>query len=224
MKDIRTTFAVLAVFPLLTVGPSHASIIGGNVTGGSAFSEGGAFHKSALPLANPLGPWNSVGYDTFEDNNLYGFDEHRNFVLPTDLFVDVGGGSLPAGTTVDSHYVFLDPGRYASIVGTVDFDSDILAIITHTGHLLASDFLGNTSIYYMNHSASGLEPGDSVTIRGARQILFAATAQSPGNYFRVLTKSSAAVTTPEPAASVLLGFGLAAMVLLAKRTQNRRVE
>ncbi len=224
MKNSRTAFVVLAVFPLLTVGSARASIIGGNVTGGNAFSEGGAFLKLTLPLANPLGAWNSVGYDTFEDNNLHGFDERQNFVLPADLFVDVGGGSLAAGTTVDSHYIFFDPGRYASVVGTVDFDSDILAIITHTGHLLASDFLGNTNTYYMNHSKGGLEPADSVTIRGGRQILLAATADSPGDYIRVLTKSSAIVATPEPVASALLALGLAAMVLLAKRAQNRRVE
>jgi hypothetical protein len=35
--------------------------------------------------------------------------------------------------TVVSHYIFFDPGPTQEMIGTVDFDSDILGIITSTG-------------------------------------------------------------------------------------------
>ncbi|MSV29289.1 MAG: hypothetical protein EXQ52_11210 [Bryobacterales bacterium] len=95
MRKSRVTFTALAVIRLLTAGPAGASIIDGNITGGSALSAGGDFLKLTLPLANPLGPWNSVGNDTFQDNNLYGFDEAQNVALLATLLVDVGGTSLP---------------------------------------------------------------------------------------------------------------------------------
>jgi hypothetical protein len=79
---------------------------------------------------------------------------------------------------VASHYVFFDPGPSQNVIGTVDFDSDVLAIITTTDHLATSDFLANTGVNYLNPGQRGLEPGDSVTISGARQILFDTVANS----------------------------------------------
>jgi hypothetical protein len=51
-----------------------------------------------------------------------------------------------AGTTVASHYIFFDPGTVQTIFGTVNFDSNVVGIITSTGHLAASDFLANTGV------------------------------------------------------------------------------
>jgi len=98
------------------------------------------------------------------------------------------------------------------VIGTVNFDSDVLAIITSTTNLAASDFLEKTGVNYLSPSLRGLEAGDSVTISGTRQILFDTTASSPGDYVRVLTAfSPAAALTPEPAAPLLLGTGLLAI-------------
>ena len=60
--------------------------------------------------------------------------------------------------------------------------------MTSTATLAASDFLANTGVNYLNPGARGLEPGDSVTINGPKQILFDTFASSPGDYVRVLTE------------------------------------
>jgi hypothetical protein len=210
MKKLGVGVALLA----LTVSvPATATIIGGSVTGGTAQTAGGTFVKLTVPLSNPFGPPNSVGNDNFQSPNLFGFDENQNILLAAPLTVDVGTSPIPAGSTVASHYIFFDPGPSLHIIGTVDFDSNVLAIITSTSNLAASDFLANTDVNYLNPGARGLEAGDSVTINGPRQILFDTFASSPGDYVRVLTTfSPAAAAVPEPGSVALLGSGL---VLLA---------
>ncbi len=161
------------------------------------------------PLPNPFGPPNSVGNDTFQSPNLFGFDEDQNIVLTAPLVVDVGTSPLPIGTIVASHYVFFDPGPSQTIVGTIDFDAVVLAIITSTVHLFDSDFLANTGVNYLNPGARGLEPGDSVIISGPQQILFDTAASSPGDYVRVLTAlSPGAVPEPTPLALTALGLAI----------------
>lgn len=197
--------------------PANATIIGGSVTGGSAQTAGGTFLKLTVPLSNPFGSPNSVGADTFEIPNLYGFDEDQNILLTTTLIPAVGS-TIVAGTTVASHYIFFDPGPAQNILGTVDFDSDVLAIMTYTDTLAATDFLANTDVTYLNPGARGLEPGDTATISGLRQISFNVVASSPGDYIRVLTAFSPAAVTPEPSDNIaLLGGGLAIALLAARR-------
>ena len=213
-----------AVLLILTTSvPAGATSIGGSVTGGTALAAGGTFIKLTVPLSNPFGPPNSVGNDTFQSPNLYEFDEDQNILLAAPLTVDVGSSPIPAGTIVASHYVFFDPGPSQHSIGTVDFDSNILGIITSTNNLAASDFLANTGVNYLNPGARGLEPGDSVTISGPNQILFDTFASSPGDYVRVLTAFSPAATTPEPGSLALLGAGLIALAgLLSGKWQISR--
>ena len=192
--------------------PASASIINGTVTGGTALTDGGTFVKLTIPLANPFGPPDSVGNDNFQSPNLYGFDEQQDVVLATPLVVDVGTSPIPAGTTIDSEYIFFDPGPDLHVIGTVNFDAPVLAIITGTGLLAGSDFLGNPGVNYLNPAARGLEAGDSVTISGPNQILFDTVASSPGDYVRVITAFSTATTTvPEPGSAALLAGILAAL-------------
>ena len=213
---MRKSSVLFVLAATLFGGAAQATIIGGSVTGGTAFTAGGTFVKLTPPLSNPFGPANSVGNDTFQSPNLYGFDEDQNILISAALAVDVGTAPA-AGTVVASHYVFFDPGPSQHIIGTVDFDSDVIAIITSTGNLAASDFLANTGITYLNPGARGLEAGDSVTISGARQILFDTFASSPGDYVRVLTQFSPAAATPEPGGLWLLGLGLTALTLRRTR-------
>jgi len=44
-------------------------------------------------------------------------------------------------TTVASHNIFFDPGPTENVIGTVNFDSDVLAILTSTTRLADTDFL-----------------------------------------------------------------------------------
>ena len=209
--------AVLLACALST--PVTATIISGAVTGGTALAAGGTFVKLTPPLPNPFGPPNSVGDDNFQSPNLFGFDEDQNILLAAPLVVDVGSSPIPAGTIVASHYIFFDPGPSLHMIGTVDFDSDILAIITSTGTLAASDFLANTGVNYLNPGLRGLEAGDSVTISGPRQILFDTVASTPGDYVRVLTKFSPAAV-PEPGSAGLLGSALAALATVMYRRKR----
>jgi hypothetical protein len=201
--------------------PAAATIISGTVTGGSALTAGGTFVKLTPPLNNPFGSPDSVGNDNFQSPNLFAFDEDQNIVLTAPLTVDVGSSPIPAGTIVASHYVFFDPGPSERVIGTVNFDSDVLAILTSTTHLAGSDFLANTGVNYLNPGQRGLEAGDSVTINGPRQILFDTTASSPGDYVRVLTAFSpgAGASSPEPAEVTMFasGLGLLAFARLIRK-------
>ncbi len=172
-----------------------------------------------------------MGNDTFQnDTGLYGFDEDQNvFVVETPLSVDElaggGAGALPVGTEVASHYVFFDPKNPRSQTGSVDFDAKILAVITSTGRLSASDYLANTGVNYLNPSARGLEPGDSATIDGTlpNRLDLDWTASSPGDYVRVLTAHSpTAHPVPDAGATVLmLGGGFTLLSCFRRRFGSR---
>ena len=89
----------------------------------------------------------AVGADTFDDDNLYAFDEDQNITLDRPIQVDWGGedGVIPEGTIVASHYVFFD--SLAGVqMGYVDFDAPILGIAAFQATMAATDFLANTSI------------------------------------------------------------------------------
>lgn len=211
---LATTIALSA---LMT--QASATVMGGTVTGGTAFAAGGTFQLLTVPLPNPLGPPNSVGENTFDTPNLYAFNEDQNILLGAPLVVDVGTSPIAAGTFVASHYVFFDPGPGQTMIGTVDFDAPILAIVTSTGNLFASDFLANTGVNYLNPANRGLEAGDFVTISGPNQIEFNVFASNPGDYVRVLTAFSP-TAAPEPATLAILGGAAAAFGLW--RTRRRR--
>ncbi len=188
-KILRTVHAgafALAFFS----SSSCATVLGGSATAGSAVVRGGVFQTLTLPLPNALGQPGSVGDNNFDSDNFFGFDEAQNIVLTGPLQVDLlastgNSGSLAAGTTVASHYLFFDPGPSRHIVGTVDFDSAVLAVITSTANLAASDFLAQTGVDYLNPRLRGLEARDVVTITGPNQIDVDFRASSPGETISV---------------------------------------
>jgi hypothetical protein len=208
---------------------ASATIISGAVTGGASFDQGGNFVKLAVPLTGST-PVNTVGNDTFQDPNLYGFDEGQNLTTTSTLEVNdladgLGGGSgpgtIPSGVTLASHYVFFDPEATTTQVGTISFDSDVFGVITSSENLLASDFLIPTGINYLNPGNRGLEAGDNVTITGLQTITVDWLAFSPGDYIRVLTAFSPAGTVvPIPAAVWLFGSSLVGLIGISRRKKT----
>ena len=166
--------------------PVGAVTLSGEVTGGDAL--GGGFVK-LTPEAALV-----VGQDTYQDPNLYAFDEDQNIELTEDTFVDIGG-LIPAGTGVASHYVFFDPAGGTRQVGWVEFDSAVLGLATQQGTLARTDFLANTSVTYLNPSLRGLEWQDRVWIDPDNpfRIWVDWVASSPGDYIRVFTALSPGV-------------------------------
>ena len=221
-----TALTLILLVPL----SSQATITSGVVTGGGSLSQGGTFVKLNVPF-NESTPVNTVGNNTFQDPNLYGFDEGQNIVITSDLNVDIladgmgsqlmGPGILPMGSTVASHYVFFDPAGNTTQVGTVTFDSQIFGIITSTGNLAASDFLINNGVNYLNPSERGLEPGqDTVSIVGLNTIEVNWFASTPGDYVRVITDFSPGAVIPIPAAFWLFGTALVGLAGISKRRKT----
>jgi MYXO-CTERM domain-containing protein len=217
-KAVLSLACAGALTALCWTTPAQAIVLSGNVTSGP-----GTFMKLTAPLANPFGPANSVGDNTFQDPNLYAFDEGQNILIPgplavDDLFGPQGAGNIAGGTVVASHYVFFDPGPSTSVVGNVEFDSDILGVISSTGNLGASDFLINNGVNYLNPGLRGLEGGDTVTIDDSRHITVRWTASDPGDYIRVLTAfSPGGAATPEPVTAALGLMSLGALGLGVRR-------
>ncbi|MEO9682513.1 MAG: hypothetical protein ABJF86_14035 [Tateyamaria sp.] len=138
----------------------------------------------------------AVGADTFDDDNLYAFDEDQNIVLESPIRVDIGGvdGRIAAGTVVASHYVFFD-SLSGVHVGYVDFDAAILGIAAFQDTMGATDFLANTDVRYISTELRGLEQGDYVWIDEdlPDRLWVYWAGSSPGDYIRVFTEESKAV-------------------------------
>ncbi len=190
---IRTVLT--AVLASLSPKPVFGTIVDGKVTGGDSLAAGGHFEKLPIPLPNPLGQPNSVGDDTFNSPNLFGFDESQNFIGASPLDVDVSldgqPGTIPARTELASHYVFFDPPPgIPHQIGYVDFSGEIVGVITSRSNLLASDYLTNAVVHYLSPAKRGLEAGDSATIdpNHPSRLLVNWAAGSPGDYVRVLTR------------------------------------
>jgi len=137
----------------------------------------------------------AVGNDTFDDCNLYAFDEDQNILLSEPIRVDIGTetGFIPQGTVVASHYVFFDSVSGAHH-GYVDFDAPVLGVAVQEDTLAATDFLANTQVNYISVELRGLEPGDHVWIdqNNPRRLWVYWAGSSPGDYIRVFTSQSTA--------------------------------
>ncbi len=135
----------------------------------------------------------AVGNDTFDDDNLYAFDEDQNITLSEPIRVDIGGeaGFIQQGTVVASHYVFFD--SLAGIQhGYVYFDAPILGVAAFQDTMFATDFLANTSVTYISMELRGLEEGDHVWIDedDPNRLWVYWAGSSPGDYIRVFTAQS----------------------------------
>ncbi|MFK7940034.1 MAG: hypothetical protein AB8B82_11685 [Roseovarius sp.] len=135
-----------------------------------------------------------VGADTFDDDNLYAFDEDQNITLSQPIHVDIGGddtGIIPQGTVVASHYVFFD-SLDSVHHGYVYFDAPILGVAAFEPTMAATDFLANTKVNYISMELRGLETGDHVWIdeEDPNRLWVYWAGSSPGDYIRVFTEKS----------------------------------
>ena len=129
---------------------AHAHITG---------TSGGIFFQGSEPPSLDL---NAVSTnDTVPGYNAFVYDEGQNVALTGPLTLDahgdgaynvpgdLDGGSVPAGTIVDSHLVHADDtpnipiGTNIVTDGVMTFDTPVLGVITIDANLVASDFLGN---------------------------------------------------------------------------------
>ena len=165
---------------------SHATVVDGGI-----LRQSGAGEFVKLDTDTQF----AVGNDTFDDCNLYAFDEDQNIVLPSPIMVDMGpeSGVIAQGTVVASHYVFFD-SLSGVHHGFVDFDAPILGVAASQDTMSATDFLANTSVSYISVELRGLEKGDHVWIdqQNPYRLWVYWAGSSPGDYVRVFTAQSTA--------------------------------
>lgn len=186
--------------------------LSGSVTGGTAGASGGTFSE----LCEPIGP---VGNNNFQSNDLFAFPESENVVLTAPLVLDdPASTTLTAGTVVSSYYVAFDPSNSKDIVGDVTFPGAILGVASSTSNLNASDHLGNATATYLNPGLRGLELGTDVVSFSGSTLSVQLSADSPGDYVRVIV-APVAVPTMGPIGTGILS---ALLVALAARRRSRQ--
>ncbi len=169
--------------------------------------------------------------DDVENSAMQGFNEAQGVLTSVAHGID-GGGSIAAGTLVDSHMIFLN-STGTTAIGHFDvtwtFDGAILGVMSNQSGTLeaASTFeLGNPATNYTvgagaaPFSARGLEgignpsSGDGYTILG-NTITVGMYTNEPGDWIRVVTNP-----VPVPGAFLLgsLGLGFASWRLKRRRT------
>jgi len=204
---LKTTFRSIVVVTALLAGSavSAASITASN--GGTV-------------IAAPA----MVGEDDPINTSIQAFNEGTGVFLAAALGVD--GGSIAAGTLVDSHMVFLNSDGQTRIEAsaTFTFDQVILGIMSsqNGANLFLSDNIVNGGTTYLPGGYGnnrGLESNDSVTQNGLYSLDFDLIVTEPGDWVRVITASAAPV--PVPAGLVLLPTGIAAFAAMRRRKARK---
>jgi len=176
-----------------------------------AFNAHGALVTGGIIPAPP-----SVDPNGATSQSPQGFDERQNVRLTADLVVD--NRSIPAGTVVSSHMVFLNPGSQNTINyngASFGFDNEILGVMSDTNGQLEGDssqVLGAVNtIYPTTYAGRGLEHGTRMFPFGTENYSFSGTVfrvnlragRGDGDYIRVITAGTAPACTP-PAHDVLV--------------------
>lgn len=153
--------------------------------------------------------------DTTTNDHQQGFNEAQDVWLPYDLAVD--GGFIEAGTTVDSHMIFLNTegGTFATDTQDWFFDGLVIGVMSNYNGSLevaSSDLLGAAGTVYPNSpfSARGMEGNDGyIALDNSIRVRMSVT--EPGDWIRVITQ------VPEPASIFVLLSGLLALGWLRKK-------
>ena len=135
----------------------------------------------------------SVHDDAFFADAMRGFDERQGVVLRDKLLVD--GGSVAAGTAVDSHLIFLSPypdhpTRHVAV--TWRFSGPVLGVMSDTHcslQMRSNPLLGHPGTRYPGRSAfRGMERrlGDHYEVVG-ETLIVTMTVPQLGDWIRVIT-------------------------------------
>lgn len=170
------------------------------------------------------------------------FSERQGLALPASVSVDITApgaydsvpsltpGILPAGTSVDSYLVHAEPASSTGLfryIGSITFDTDVLALIVLNPNLKDSDaILGAPGTLYSSGSLRDLELNpngefaDSVVLSPDRRTVSFDFRTQPGiDEFRLVL---AAVPEPSTLPLVVLG-GAALGVGQFRLARQRRV-
>ena len=226
MKTINNkTTAVVTLIAGLFSASANAALIS---VSGAASSLGGNAEIISAPL--------NMGDDNATNQAQQGFNEIQNYLLTSDLQVD--DGVISAGTTIDSHMIFLNTSvnTAASHIG-VDwtFSGTILGVMSDYNGLLeagSSSFLGASGTTYPGgFSMRGLEGNlsncntqDCYSFFGDTLSLTMRVSE-PGDWIRVITVSdNVSINTaqvPEPSTLLIFSLGLVGLGFLVSKTENR---
>ncbi len=141
-----------------------------------------------------------------------GFNEQQNYLLSSNL--DIDGGSIAAGTSVDSHMIFLNTasGNATDNNKVWTFTGNILGIVQQRADIIASHFLGAVgTTYELDFAFVGLEGNDGYSILD-NQLTLSMSVSEPGDWIRVITASAITpAPVPVPAAIWLFSSALAGL-------------
>ncbi|NJN40841.1 MAG: hypothetical protein HC807_08620 [Gammaproteobacteria bacterium] len=198
---IRLTSALIcSIAWLMFAVPANAMLL--SVTGPNS-------NLGAAPAIIAAPP--DVNDDAAYNTGMQGFDERQNVLLGAAILID-GGGSIAAGTRVNSHMIFLNtgPGNNTTANGHYNvvwtFDGIILGIMSNQNGSLevsSSGVLGAIGTAYPNapFAARGIEnnnggvgpfSADGYTILTANTLRVGMSVTEPGDWIRVVT------SVPEP--------------------------
>ena len=166
----------------------------------------------------------SVQEDSPTNTKQQGFNEQQGVLLGSAVNVD--GGTVAAGTRVDSHLIFLNSQGNTRIDTNASwtFDGAIVGVMSDSGGNLMTNsdslfaafnnyFTTGTSAPF---GAQGLEGADAYTVSGNTLDLRMLVTE-PGDWIRVLTVSA----VPVPAA--LFMFAPALLGFLGLRRKSKAV-
>lgn len=187
-------------------------------------------------LGNTILPGTSILLeDGLENTEQQAFNEAQGVVLSRDI--DVFGGTILAGTRVDSHIIFLNSVGNTLLQDIRDwtFDGLILGVMADRGgtQMAATDDLFANGIYFTDRTgnplvsgsgfdAQGLEDigttsryADNFTIAGM-MLNVEMNVTEPGDWIRVITTSA----VPVPAALFLFAPALLGFLGLRRKVSS----